>query len=298
MNLKELSSPIRAYWDIGPVRNVTAADCARIAGEIAANKVLSLEVTEASPSLSEACLAVLGALKDKTVALSLVAPQSALNSSTLALLRGLSVRELLVSAATLAELEGVNEIKKKTEGRPAVGVSFPVSRANFRELPGVLKFCVRHDIAHLVLPMQRLTGDEECFLLNKGERQELASRLKGIDRPSWLKIVIHDPFLWRVLYPSVRFPEGGCQAANTMFHISPNADVYPCPSLPVRIGNLLETSLKEVTRSDIKRELRKKLIASPHYCADCEELDHCLGGCRGRAYRLRNSLEEPDPACR
>lgn len=298
MNLRDLAWPIRIYWDISPAGNAVTPDYRKITGEIAANKVLSLQVTESEPFLSQACLTVLDELKDKMVALSLVAPLTALDDKTLGVLRRLSVKVLLVSTASRDELEPVAEISRQAEGRPAIGISYSVTRVNYHELPEVLTFCLDHKIANLVLPMQRLISGEDCFSFSTEERKELTSRLEKTVKPAWMKIIIHDPFLWRAFSPTVEFPGGGCQAANTMLYISGEADVYPCPSLPVKIGNLLKTSLREVVRSDRKKELRENLRTSPSDCRDCGDLDQCKGGCRGRAYVMAHSLDSRDPACK
>jgi GeoRSP system SPASM domain protein len=140
--------------------------------------------------------------------------------------------------------------------------------------------------------------ERDCFYLSRHEREELAARLQEFEIPADLKLIIHDPFLWRVFYPSVAFPDGGCQAANTMLYISREVDVYPCPTLPVIIGNLMRTSLKEIIQSDLKKDVRKMLISAPRGCGDCKELDQCKGGCRGRTYAMKTSLNEPDPSCK
>jgi GeoRSP system SPASM domain protein len=299
MNLKELASPIRMYWDIGPTGNALVPDHGRIAGEITANKVLSLQITESAPTLSQACLTILETLRNKAIALSLVAPLTALDAPSLGILRGLpQAGMLLISTRSRGEIEAAAEVARRAREKPAAGIAFSVTRENFLELPGVLASCIKHGVANLVLPMQRLTGHEECFSFTREERQELTGQLKRIDKPAWLKIIIHDPFLWRAFFPSIGFPDGGCQAANTMLYISPDASVYPCPTLPVKIGNLLHTSLKDVTCSDRKKELRKSLLTAPSDCRDCEALNQCKGGCRGRAYKIKHSLYEPDPACR
>lgn len=297
MNLKELSSPIRMYWDIGPVAPSLLPDCRETAGEIIANKILSLQVTELSPALSHSCLTVLQSLKDAPISLSLVAPITALDAHALKLLSILPLKTLF-AAVSQTGLASVMEITKRTEGRPSIGVAFPVTRANFRELPGVLSFCIDHGITNLLLPMQRLVGNGDCFSFSSHERKELTEALTKINIPAWFKVIIHDPFIWRAFYPSVEFPNSGCQAANTMLYISPEAEVYPCPTLPVKIGSLLGTSLKDIINSAAKKEVRKRILSTPCVCAECGELSQCRGGCRGRAYAVQGSFQGPDPACR
>ena len=295
MNLKELSSPIRVYWDIAPEH--ASIDYKGISDQIATNRILSLQLSDSGPVLSNACLTILETLKDRPLAISLVASRKALTASILARLQTLPVRVLFVSAASCSELETVLEVKEQIKGKPLVGVSFSVTRNNYRDLPDVLSFCSDHGIANLVLPMQRLMNETECFSLSSAERHTLSEQVQQVLKPDGMKIIIHDPFLWRTFYPTVDFPDGGCQAANTMIYISPEADVYPCPSLPVKIGNLTEESLREIICSGRKKDLRNILITVPIDGTACDRAASCLGACRGRAFVMTGSLTCCDPAC-
>jgi len=298
MNISELSSPIRLYWDIGPASDAPLSEYRRIAEEIPKAKFLSLQITETNAGISAQTWSILEALKGKALALSLVAPHTALDAETLARLGKLSLKVMFASVAAADGLDETLRIAKLTSGKPAAGVSFAVTRDTFLDLPEVLSFCVAHRIEHLLLPMQRLAGQTPCFVLSAQERSALVKRLDPIPRPLWLKITIHDPFLWRAFYPNVAFPNGGCQAANTMLYISPDLEVYPCPMLPVRIGTVRDTPLVKIAGSEQKKGIRKDILTRPAVCDDCKESLACKGGCRGRAYVMTGSLERPDPACR
>ena len=297
MNLKELSSPIRMYWDIGNRPN-DPIDYRAVAQDIAACKFLTLQITQTGPKLTESCLAILDTLKGKPIALSLATAGSALDDQTLELLRPIQLKLLLVSAGSVRDVPGIVEISKRT-GTVPVGVAFPVTRSNFQELPDVLRSCIDSRIETLVLPMQRAmyTGTE-CFSFSLKERHELTSHLGGIPRPSWFRVIIHDPFLWRAFFPSMEFPDGGCQAANTLLFISPDGDLYPCPTLPIPLGNVLQTALQDIISSRLKKKVRNDILSIPPVCSTCEQADSCKAGCRGRAYMIHTSLENSDPACR
>ena len=296
MNLKELKSPLSVYWDIGPASPQGTAFHRKVCDELIENKVLSLNLTEPGVTLSSECLYVLERFTREPIAVSLTVAPGALNAENLLLLRDLKLRALLVKVASHEELHQIADLRREA-GTLRLGVSIEIDRHNILHLPEVISFCITNGIVNLVLPMQRLTTEMDCFCPSVAERLELAAALKGMERLESLKIIIHDPFLWRAFYPSIVFPEGGCQAANTMLFLSPEADVYPCPSLPIKLGSLLKESFKELVLSQKKRELRKVLTAPPKTCGDCDELYLCLGGCRGRAYRMKGSLTEPDPAC-
>jgi len=295
MNLKELASPIRIYWDVNPETEKVGIDCREICGQLVSSRILSLQVTEYAPDLSSCSRTILESLKDTALALSLTAERSALDGAALTLLRGMPLRGLFLSMTSVAGLESAMEIKEQLEGKIPTGVSFAVNRDNYSDLPEVLSFCVNRGMSFLVIPMQRVMDDRDCFFLTEKERESLTARLSGIAVPSRLKIIIHDPFLWRVFYPSVSFPEGGCQAANTMLYISTGADVYPCPVVPISLGNLRTASLGDIISSAQKKEVRRRLSTAPQECSGCETLAQCGGGCRGRALVMSGSLEAADP---
>jgi GeoRSP system SPASM domain protein len=286
------------YWDLGPASAIPDAEYRRIASEIAANKILSLQITETGTRLDQPCISVLDTLKEKPLALSLVASLGTLEPQTLGLIRTYPIKVVFALSTSLDDIGAIAAGGTTAEAKPALGISFPVTRDNFQDLPRVLVACIEHRITHLLLPMQRLMTNEPCFSLSKAERNDLTTQLQRIEKPSWLTITIHDPFLWRAFFPVVEFPNGGCQAANTMLYISPEADVYPCPTFPVKIGNLLETPLREIIHSSRKKDLRKSILAHAPECVACGELKQCNGGCRGRAYVKNGSLSMPDPACR
>lgn len=297
MNLKELTTPIRMYWDIGPNDHLGLSDYRRIAGEIASNKFLSLQLTETGTVPSEAALAILEMLADEPIARSLVLSRSVLDEQLFGLLRRCSLTTLFLPAPSLAELIAVPSVRARAKGTPDIGISFPVTGENYRDLPAVLSLCAEKSIQHLLFPMQRLVTGEKCFWLTPEERKDLAERLGHAARPAGLKITIHDPFLWKAFYPSVDFPGGGCQAANTMLYISPDADVYPCPMMPLKLGMLIRSSLRDLIRAERKQEIRKKIIAAARPCIECEDVQDCRGGCRGRAYTVHSSFQDADPAC-
>ena len=297
MNLKELASPIRIYWDVMPCPDRQVINYAEICRDIITNKVLSLQISDLAPVLSPACLTIFDTLRDESIALSLTMTLSAAAASTTELLGRLPVRVLFIEASSLRELETISEIQKQLEGKPPVGISFRVDENNWSELPEVLLFCINKRISNLLFPMQRLNEDSKGFYLTAGRQRELASQIRESEKQEWLKIIIHDPFLWRVFYPEVSFPNGGCQAANTMLYVSPEADVFPCPSLPIKIGSLMKESLREVIFSERKIKLRNSLRTAPDGCTACGEVNLCMGGCRGRAYTINKTLNGPDPAC-
>jgi radical SAM protein with 4Fe4S-binding SPASM domain len=76
----------------------------------------------------------------------------------------------------------------------------------------------------------------------------------------------------------------------------PNGDVLPCRRLPIKIGNLFETTLYDIWyMSPFLWEIRnpEKLKGK---CNHCEYIPICRG-CRAVAYALQGDYLAGDPQC-
>ncbi len=293
MNGIELKVPIRLYWDVSPVP-AAPLDYESICRDILGLRILSINLTDLTPGMSEATLSILGRLKGQGTAVALTVEPETITGDVLDRLAQLGVRAVLVRVEDLGELP---EIPEKRPGTPALGISFEVTARNWRQLPDLLRYCSDNRIDLLAFPMQRLHKAGQSFYLSPREKGELAALLKREPIPTSLKLTIHDPFLWKIFFPQVSFPDGGCQAANTMVYISADGAVFPCPSLPVTIGHLHSSSLREIIQSEKKKHIRDEILTLPTPCHGCAEAFGCKGGCRGRAYVEQVSLDAADPGC-
>lgn len=294
----ELASPITVYWDI-PAESCPAELLQRICTDISECRPLMLQLYCDAPCIlpEDGLSLVLRHFKGSPISVFLTMSGSALASAPPEYLKNFKLKELLVSADRLDDLDiSIKDVKQQSGILP--GVSFKVTDANWRELPVLVKLCRTAGVKRLVLPMQRLGNQESPFLLSSGEQQELASNLASAGGSEELSLTIHDPFLWRAFNPDVPFPQAGCQAANTMLAIAADGAVYPCPTLPVNLGSITERNLMEIIFSAEKKAFRLKLQTPPANCGGCAELAICRGGCRGRGLALEGTLDSIDPACR
>jgi GeoRSP system SPASM domain protein len=302
MKFRELSFPVTAYVDLGPNFSVSPL---RLCEELVSNKVLTVHLSAAESPFSDCCLDILQGLKDQQIAIFLTIPLGAPNDTILRILQRCDLRGLFFEVFSSKEAEKAAE-KIKTlreylkaaetdEKNEVFGLSFSITKLNYGELPLALSICSSSGIMRFTVPIQRIKVGEELFYLGKGEREELLGITENISQQ--MRPIIHDPFLWRLFYPSAALPEGGCNAANTMLYISPDGCVYPCPSLPFKLGTLKNGNLREIMSSRQKSELRKMLSKLPVECHQCVKATHCLGGCRGRSFVVNNSFAAIDPAC-
>ncbi len=117
------------------------------------------------------------------------------------------------------------------------------------------------------------------------------------------KLVVHDYVLWKALrerFPAAtgeRVEFAGCQAGSSLVHVDWDGNVYPCDSLPIRLGNLLETPFERIWRSPAREKVFAAIRAIPGACGRCGAYAECHGGCRGLAYAAHDSLDAADPSC-
>lgn len=296
MNLKELRFPVRAFWDLSPATGNSAMDYGRVCDELAGIRILSLSLSYRGDVLTPAFREVLGRLKELQMAVFLTIPLSAASDMDLAVLSALQLRRLFLEASSLEELRTSPVLSGPGNTPIPCGISFMVGHSNRREIPGLIDFCLGRGIRHLIFPMERLENGRAPFFFSEEELQETGHGLRGM-RTSAIQCEIHDPFLWRIFYPDLPFPEAGCQAANSMIYITPDGDVFPCPSLPVLLGNVQESGLRDILESPARKSLREELSRPPGECEECEEAAACLGGCRGRGYIACGNLDSRDPGC-
>jgi len=292
MSLPELSTPIRIYWDLTPLP-AKPPDHGKIAADITALKILNLDITATGQSIPLPCFSVIKTCVAARVGVTLTVSPGALTVTATEALALNPPKEILFEVNCLDELLSLTPLPAAV-----AGISFPLCADNWQQIPDIVRFCSGHGFKRLVFPMQRLYKGEVPFHIPAHGLTAISDSLSPYRSDPGLRITAHDPFVWRALFPHTPFPNGRCQAANTMLSIDQEGFVYPCPVMPVPLGNLSEKTLKEVAKGQLKQEVRSRLLALPGDCADCADAASCKGGCRGRGERVSGSWETFDPGCR
>lgn len=88
----------------------------------------------------------------------------------------------------------------------------------------------------------------------------------------------------------------GCLAGLGVLFVGHQGDVFPCGYLPVRCGNVLESSLAEIWRSSKDLAQLRDSSALGGKCGVCGYREVC-GGCRARAYAATGNYMAEEPFC-
>jgi radical SAM protein with 4Fe4S-binding SPASM domain len=104
------------------------------------------------------------------------------------------------------------------------------------------------------------------------------------------------------MHRALQFRAGGlqpysCTAGDRLVAVQPNGDLYPCRRMPIRVGNLMETPLRELYQhSDLFRALRDRGRLS-RGCERCTYAKVCRGGLKCLSYAVTGDPFERDPGC-
>lgn len=205
-------------------------------------------------------------------------------------IRGKGAFETVTSALTNLQEVGVPSI-----------ISFTAHRNNFLEFPEVAKLGCRIGVSRVwsdrLIPegsgsglTDQLLSREEVKVFFESMYKARGEALKGFCQT---EIAMHR---------ALQFLVGGgrpyqCAAGDRLVTIEPNGDLSPCRRMPIRVGNVFETPLRELyTHNELFRELRNK-DNIPDACRDCIFAKQCRGGLRCLSYAITGSPFNADPGC-
>lgn len=190
----------------------------------------------------------------------------------------------------------------------ATTVSFVPDEETAEELPEVVAEFADSDLSELHLPnvnVVRAVADlGHVPVPGIGHLRDAARAVASRRIPlSGKRLVVHDYFLWKAL--SETFPDAtgeriefaGCEAGTALAYVDWEGGVFPCDSLPIRLGSLEDGTFEKVWSSPLRGQVAAAVRSSPASCDSCASYRGCLGGCRGMAYLATGFLDAPDPAC-
>jgi radical SAM protein with 4Fe4S-binding SPASM domain len=195
-------------------------------------------------------------------------------------------------------MQNLSSIRKK-KGFEII-LMFTVMEKNFRNLPFLLELCQDRGIDGLIIerfiPLGR--GREiRNEVLHKEEWNEMIGTLFHFfsieGEPN--SVLPYQAFQISFDGEEPELLGAPCVAGVDGLCIMPEGNVFPCRRLPISIGNLLETPLRQIwEESDILEKLRKKKNLKGK-CGTCG-MRECRG-CRSLAFSLTGDFLGEDPHC-
>ena len=196
----------------------------------------------------------------------------------------------------------VAAIRHLTREQVPVLISFTAHRGNFREFPHVARLAcdlrVKRVWSDRLIPSGAGAGSETQSLtpLEVREYLELMRAAREEAKQRWFcrtEVAQHR---------ALQFLTGHdqpyrCTAGDSLLTLRPNGDLLPCRRLPIRVGNILETPLRDLYRDNpILRALRDP---NPKIkgCEPCSFKRTCRGGLRCLSFAVNGDPFTKDPGC-
>ena len=193
-----------------------------------------------------------------------------------------------VSDALGKALRAIDILQKAGLDEQRLAASSVICSANEKEVVSLWKYLrSRHVKPYLEImtPQGRLLENRDLEV-HPRRLKEIFDEIAEFDRSKG--------FSWEPQPPLVG---ATCLRHQYSCVISASGDVYPCVGMTVKLGSVLETSLRDILfNSKVLRLLKdfRNTIKGP--CRSCSKADSCYG-CRGAAYQLTGDYLASDPLC-
>ena len=190
-----------------------------------------------------------------------------------------------------------------------VTISSTLSKLNFKKLTKLIEIAIKNGASAIRFP--RLVPTNNCRalkneLLTPEELKQTYINLlkyKELYRDS-IDIITDDP-LFSILDTEDNennkcsigtLAPGGCSIGFTGICINHDGSVYPCRKLPIKIGNSLEQSFRDIwSDSEILNQIRENANLKGK-CSTCH-LGQLCKGCRAIAYAMCDDYLAEDKQC-
>ncbi len=309
MSLDILDAPLRITWDLNHRGKPLLADdqLLEIADRLIDAGVFSVLLDE-RPLLSSALKPLVETLSSGGCQLALILGDNPQELDNLAYLA--PGQALFVDAGHwLGKPQGLQQLEafflQLDKAGCQASLLWVPGGGQLRHLPALLALCQRLKLPCFKLPNHKIGANSEpvgeAGLLGPADLVELKALLQEnpLDTTT-IKLEVHDLFLWELLFPQgggQRSEYGGCQAGNSLGHVTANGDLWPCSSWPLVLGNLLQNDLLTLWDSAARFRVREKVSLKPGDCTGCSDYHLCFGGCRGLALNCRQDGFQRDPLC-
>lgn len=193
----------------------------------------------------------------------------------------------------LGNLDMLKELSSKTKV-----LMYTLGRYNYKKVLEMMEFSRTAGADAVILerfvPMGHGQGLKDSYL----KAEEWRSVVGALIRFAGLDATEEELLAYKAFYvelKDLRSVHGAlCNLGDESMALMPNADVFPCRRLPVRIGNVLNDDFNDILlRLRLLRESLDKEVKGK--CGACA-VEHCHG-CRAIAYALSADMYAEDPQC-
>ena len=328
-----LTAPFRVFYDITYKCNLRCKHCFTNSGienkkELSLNEKIDLveqlydlgvervSIAGGEPFASEDIYKFVEKCNEKKIDVSISTNGTYFNKDTIAKINELNIKNITVSfdggtEKSMDFIRGKGTYKKTIEGLKMLqkyynknySIKTTLMKNNIKEIENLIKIaiecgcntikfnCVRED--------GRATTNKEKIILSQDEYIEVVKDIENLRHKYQDVIAIRAPLNIYGCDDYEFIPElgFGCFAGKESICIDPLGNVKPCSHYPKEFicGNVKVDNLKDIwNNSKILKQFRE--LKGNDVCNNCEEYEHCRGGCRYRCF-VDGDINGVDPYC-
>jgi len=275
-----LSAPLRVTWDLSADSRLAE----RLWNRLVEARVFFVEIFLTAESLSGLEGLSAGGVKPG-------APKVTFMGDAAALTKAVDLAEdvLLASSEVMllpdfGSLENLKTLASKISRITPSVWSTPDGMAHFSRAVEIARELGLKSVA-------ALNPHQPADCLKPAHHEAAAEAWKALSSPD-MDARIHDLFLSEALGKNPFKAYAGCQAGSALAYLTADGKLEACRTLPVLLGDLTISSMKEIWSGEIRSELAASLKQPPGDCCECSLAKVCLGGCRGL-----DPEQGRDPSC-
>jgi radical SAM protein with 4Fe4S-binding SPASM domain len=202
-------------------------------------------------------------------------------------------------------LDVLNGIENLIKNNLKITAKLIITKINKDCLEDVTKLAISKGIKKIKFAWFKSVGrgrlNEKNLELNKLEIKKIVEKLYSLKENYKEKIeILFDnsqcfPFLFKKT-KDIRYRK---ICGDYFCRIDANGDMFPCPFLDIKIGNIFNKSLSELWEDATLLELRR-LSWGKNLSGECKKCRHnriCSGGCRANAINAYKKINAKDPYC-
>ncbi len=301
-----LSTPLRVTWTIS--KNKILAH--KIAKELIISKIFFVKLNLDNNFIFNDIAETVNNLTGNAVRVSLQININSIDRILSSGLINLKFDRLIIEIQTPRYLQNNQKKLAKLNSLTNIPIAISITLNNsiLNKIPVLIENIKKHGFKEIIFLNPEIAGKKiakkEKYAIQTLEWENFKNDIKKCSK-NWgkdINFIVHDYFMWKEfseylqIVKSSKGEYSGCQAANVLAYIAQNGDVYPCASMPIKIGNLENSTLGTIWGSLERKQLYSKINKVNELCINCTFSD-CKGGCKGIVYFLDNTFNSQDRLC-
>jgi radical SAM protein with 4Fe4S-binding SPASM domain len=199
----------------------------------------------------------------------------------------------------------LNGITNLVDAGVKVTTKMVLTKINVDYIEDVIKLSCKLGVSKLSLawfkPVGRGFNNEDSLMMPSEKVKEVSKQLYNLKEKysSKINISFDDSQCFPFLTNEMEEIKYRKLCGDYFFRVDYTGDVFPCPFIETKIGNIFEDPIKKIWNNPLVQSQRDASFGEKlnGVCKTCNNRALCSGGCRSRALAINKDMYSKDPLC-